>query len=204
MVKRPTPDQVMVFPDASGFRAWLGEHHADRDEAWVGYYRKRVPKTCMRYPDAVDEALCFGWIDGIGYRVDEEIYTNRFTPRTKRSTWSAANVRRVGELLAEGRMHPAGIAAFEARTHDKTGVYSYENRPADLPTGYQGALQADSAAWDWWQAQTPSYRRTATWWVVSAKQETTRQRRLATLVADCAAGRMIKPMTYGRQQLEEA
>jgi uncharacterized protein YdeI (YjbR/CyaY-like superfamily) len=202
-VKRPTRDEVMVFPDAAAFRAWLEEHHGDRTEAWVGYYRKGVPKACMRYPEAVDEALCFGWIDGIGYGVDDEVHTNRFTPRQRRSTWSATNVRRVGELMAEGRMHPAGLAAFEARTSDRTGIYSYENRPADLPVPYRRALQADASAWAWWQAQPPGYRRTATWWVVSAKQETTRQRRLATLIGDCAAGRMIKPATYGRQQVEQ-
>jgi uncharacterized protein YdeI (YjbR/CyaY-like superfamily) len=201
-VRRPTREQVMVFRDAAAFRAWLEEHHDDRTEAWVGYYRKSVPKACMRYPEAVDEALCFGWIDGIGYGVDDEVYTNRFTPRRKRSTWSAANIHRVGELRAEGRMHAAGIAAFEARTRENSGIYSYERRPADLPAEHLAVLRANDAAWAWWKAQTPSYRRTATWWVVSAKQETTRQRRLATLVADCAAGRMIKPMTYGRQQLE--
>jgi uncharacterized protein YdeI (YjbR/CyaY-like superfamily) len=156
----------------------------------------------MRYPEAVDEALCFGWIDGIGYGVDDEVYTNRFTPRRKGSNWSVANVRRVGELRAEGRMHPAGIAAFEARREAGNGTYSYETRPVDLPAEYRTTLESDAAAWAWWQRQTPSYRRAATWWVVSAKQEATRRRRLATLVSDCAAGRMIKPMTYGRRQLE--
>ncbi len=101
-------------------------------------------------------------------------------------------------------MHSAGLAAFEARTVDRTGVYSYENRPADLPAEYLAVLRGDAAAWDWWQAQTPGYRRTATWWVVSAKQQTTRDRRLGTLVADCAAGRMIKPLTYGRRRLDES
>jgi uncharacterized protein YdeI (YjbR/CyaY-like superfamily) len=197
-VKRPTRDGVMVFPDAAGFREWLEAHHADTAEAWVGYYRKDVPKTSIRYPEAVDEALCFGWIDGIGYRVDDEVTSNRFTPRRARSTWSATNVRRVGELQAAGRLHPAGLAAFEARTTDNTGIYSYENRPADLPPDYLAVLRANAAAWAWWQAQSPSYRRTATWWVVSAKQQATRDRRLATLVADSAAGRMIKPLTYGR------
>jgi uncharacterized protein YdeI (YjbR/CyaY-like superfamily) len=203
-VKRPTRDQVMVFPDASAFREWLEEHHVDTDEAWVGYYRKDVPKTSIRYPEAVDVALCFGWIDGIGYRVDDEVTTNRFTPRRARSTWSATNVRRVGELHAAGRMHPAGLTAFEARTSSNTGIYSYENRPADLPPAYLAALRADAAAWAWWQAQSPGYRRMATWWVVSAKQQATRDRRLATLLADSAAGRMIKLATYGRRRLDES
>ena len=187
-----------VFENPAEFRAWLEEHHDRETELWVGYYRKGVPKTSMTYPEAVEEALCFGWIDGVGRRIDDEVSANRFTPRTKRSTWSAVNVARIGELIVAGRVHPAGLRAFEARTADNTGIYSYENRPADLPDTYLAQLHANAAAWSWWQAQTPGYRRAATWWVVSAKQETTRDRRLATLTEDCAAGQMIKPMRYGR------
>jgi uncharacterized protein YdeI (YjbR/CyaY-like superfamily) len=187
-----------VFENPARFRAWLDEHHDQETELWVGYYRKGVPKTSMTYPEAVEEALCFGWIDGVGRRIDHEVSANRFTPRTKRSTWSAVNVARIGELIVAGRVHPAGLRAFEARTADNTGIYSYENRPADLPNTYLAQLHVNAAAWSWWQAQTPGYRRAATWWVVSAKQETTRDRRLATLIDDCAAGQMIKPMRYGR------
>lgn len=190
-----------MFPDATAFRRWLEEHHATDREAWVGYYRKGVDKPSITYREAVDEGLCFGWIDGIGYRVDDESHTNRFTPRTRRSNWSAVNVRRVGELLAEGRMHPAGIAAFEARTPQRTGVYSYENRPADLPEEYATRFRADEAAWAWWQAQAPSYRKAATWWVVSAKQEATRLRRVEQLIADSAAGRPIKMLGYQRRRI---
>jgi len=189
----------MVFTSAAEFRAWLKEHHANEREAWIGYYKKGVPKQSIAYPESVDEALCFGWIDGIGYRISDEVHATRFTPRTKRSTWSAANVRRVGELKAEGRMHPAGLAAFAARTGDNTGIYSYENRPRDLPTPYLARLQASAAAWHFWQSQTPGYRRAATWWVISAKQATTRDRRLATLIEDSAAGRFVKPFTYGQK-----
>jgi len=192
------PHDVRVFPTAADFRTWLEEHHDTATEQWIGYYRKGVPKTSMTYPQAVEEALCFGWIDGIGRRIDDEVHANRFTPRTKRSTWSAVNVARMGELIAAGRVHPTGLRAFEARTVDNTGIYAYENRPADLPPAYLQRLETDDAACAWWQAQTPSYRRTATWWVVSAKQEATRERRLATLIEDCAAGRMIKPQRYGR------
>jgi uncharacterized protein YdeI (YjbR/CyaY-like superfamily) len=200
-VRPPTRDEVRIFPDAAAFRRWLDEHHATDREVWVGYYRKGVDKPSITYREAVDEALCFGWIDGIGYRVDDESHTNRFTPRTRRSNWSAVNVRRVGELLAEGRMHPAGVAAFEARTPERTGVYSYENRPADLPEEYARRFGADEAAWAWWQAQTPSYRKAATWWVVSAKQEPTRLRRLEQLVADSAAGRALKMFSYTRRPI---
>lgn len=203
-MKPPSRDEVILFPDAAAFRAWLEEHHATASEAWVGYYRKRVSKVAIRYPEAVDEALCYGWIDGIGYSITDEIYANRFTPRTRRSTWSAANVRRVGELVAEGRMRPAGLAAFEARVPERTGIYSYENRPADLPPQMRARLAENVPAERWWQAQTPGYRRAATWWVVSARQEATRERRLATLIADSAAGRMVKPFTYGRREAEPA
>jgi uncharacterized protein YdeI (YjbR/CyaY-like superfamily) len=186
-----------VFADAGEFRAWLEEHHATATELWVGYYKKGVSKTSMTYREAVDEALCFGWIDGIGRRIDDEVHANRFSPRTKRSTWSAVNVARMQELIEAGRAHPAGIRAFEARTPNRTGIYSYENRPADLPEEDRAQLEANEPANAWWEAQTPGYRRAVTWWVISAKQEATRQRRLATLIADCEAGRPIKPMTYG-------
>jgi uncharacterized protein YdeI (YjbR/CyaY-like superfamily) len=197
-VKPPTPSEVLVFPDAAAFRAWLEEHHATEPGAWIGYYKKGVAKQSMAYMEAVDVGLCFGWVDSVGYRVGDEVYTNRFTPRRKGSNWSARNVARVRELTAEGLMHPAGIAAFEARTPERTGIYSYENRPSDLPDGYLRLLKADAAAWRYWEGQTPGYRRAATWWVVSAKLEATRERRLATLIEDSAAGRMIKPLAYGR------
>lgn len=195
-MKPPRREDVRLFRDADAFRDWLQRHHATEAELWVGFYKKGVPKQSIAYPEAVDEGLCIGWIDGITYRVDEELYTIRFTPRTKRSNWSAVNVRRVGELSAAGRMHPPGLAAFEARTPERTGTYSYENRPAELPPDYAARLRAEERAWTWWEAQTPSYRRAATWWVVSAKQEATRDRRLQQLIDDCAAGRPIKPLTY--------
>ncbi len=201
-MKAPERKDVLVFPSRGELHDWFEQHHATEREAWIGYYRKSVPRTSIRYPEAVDEALCFGWIDGIGYSITDEIYANRFTPRRKRSTWSAANVRRVGELRGEGRMHPSGLAAFEARTTDRTGIYSYENRPADLPDAYRELLQANPAALRYWEGQTPGYRRTATWWVVSAKREQTREKRLATLIADSAAGRMARPFRYGRTRPE--
>jgi uncharacterized protein YdeI (YjbR/CyaY-like superfamily) len=188
----PAPTDVTVFGRAEEFRDWLTANHGAATELWVGYYKKGVPKTSMSYKESVDLGLCFGWIDGLTRRIDDEVYAIRFTPRAKRSTWSAVNVARMGELIAAGLAHPAGIRAFEARTADNTGIYSYENRPADLPHEYLARLKANEAAWSWWQAQRPGYRRVATWWVVSAKQEATRDRRLATLIEDCTAGRMIK------------
>lgn len=194
MVKAPDPKDVMVFASAAEFRAWLEKHHASENEAWVGYYKKHVVKPSITYPESVDEALCFGWIDGITYRISDEVHATRFTPRTKRSNWSVANVRRVGELAAERRVHPAGHAAFEARTPERAGVYSYENRPADLPSAYLKRLKSNADARRFWQARSPSYRRAATWWVISAKLEATRERHLATLIEDSAAGRMIEPL----------
>jgi len=203
-VKPPRRADIRVFPHADGFRDWLEDHHATDAELWVGFYKKGVRKESMAYPEAVDAGLCFGWIDGITYRVDDELYTIRFTPRTKRSNWSAVNIRRAGELTAAGRMYAAGTAAFEAGTPERTGTYSYENRPADLPSQYGARLRAEKRAWTWWEAQTPSYRQAATWWVVSARQEATRDRRLRQLIDDSAAGRPIKPLTYERKTITES
>ena len=122
---------------------------------------------------------------------------DRFTPRTRRSTWSAVNVAKMNGLVSAGRVHPSGLRALEARTVDNTGIYAYENRPADLPDPYQQRLRDNAPAWTWWQAQKPGYRRVATWWVVSAKQEATRDRRMATLIVDCAAGRAIQSQRHG-------
>lgn len=203
-MKAPAANEVLVFPSRAELRAWFEQHHAEGKEAWLGYYKKGVAKPSVSYPEAVDEALCFGWIDGITYRIGDEVYANRFTPRRMGSNWSAKNVQRVGELRAEGRMHPAGLTAFEARRPERTGVYSYENRPRELPAEYLAQVRADPEAWAFWQAQTPTYRRAATWWVVSAKQETTRKRRLDALIADSAAGRQLRQLAVGRREREDA
>lgn len=194
MSPRPARDELSLFPSSAAFRAWLEQHHDDTTEVWVGYYRKGTGKTGITYPEAVDEALCYGWIDGLTYRIDDEVHTNRFTPRRRGSTWSTTNVRRVQELISEGRMTPAGLAAFQARTAANTGIYSYENRPRELPAEYAQQLQANADAWAFWQSRTPGFRRTATWWVVNAKQEATRQRHLDQLIADLAVGVVPKPL----------
>jgi uncharacterized protein YdeI (YjbR/CyaY-like superfamily) len=189
MPDRPSRNEVSVFPDAAAFRAWLEQHHDDTDHLWVGYYRKATGKTSISYPEAVDEALCFGWIDGITFRVDDEVHTNRFTPRQRLSGWSEKNVRRAKELIDEGRMMPAGRRAFdERRMADEGRLYTYENRPRDLPDPYEQQVRANPAAWAVWTAQTPSFRRTATWWVVGMKQEATRQRHLDQLIDGLASG----------------
>jgi uncharacterized protein YdeI (YjbR/CyaY-like superfamily) len=150
----------------------------------------------VSWKEAVDEALCFGWIDGVMRRVDEQRHIQRFTPRKATSNWSAVNIANVERLRAEGRMRPAGEAAFARRRDDKTAVYSHEQRKnPQLEPAEQAQLEADQAAWAYWSARPPSYRRQATWWVISAKRPETRARRLATLIVDCAAGRTIKPLT---------
>lgn len=197
-LQRPSRTQVAIFPTREDFIAWLEEHHATSDGLWVGYYRKGAAKRAMTYPEAVEVGLAFGWVDSVTYRVDDEVHTNRFTPRRRGSNWSTVNVARMQRLIEAGVARPAGIAAFEARTPERTGVYSYESAPRDLPAEQAAQLRTDGAAWAFWQAQSASYRRAATHWVLSAKRQETRERRLATLVADCAAGRWIKPLAYGR------
>ena len=193
-LRRPSRNEVAVFPSRADFIAWLGEHHATSDGLWVGYYRKGVGKPSVSYTDAVEAGLAFGWVDSLTYRVDEEVHTNRFTPRRKGSNWSLANVARMERLIETGEAHPAGIAAFEARTPERTGVYSYESAPRDLPPPARERLHRNAAARSFWEAQSASYRRTATHWVLSAKRPETRERRLTTLIEDCAAGRPIKPL----------
>ena len=184
------------FATPAEFRGWLDAHHADEREVIVGYYRKGSGRPSMTWQESVDEALCFGWIDGIRRRIDEESYSNRFTPRRPRSNWSAINIKRAHELIQEGRMTPAGLAAFEARTDDRSAVYSYEQRhEAQLDPEQERRLRANAAAWEWFQSRPPSWRRAAVYWVTSAKKPETRERRLAALIEDAAAGRMPKPLT---------
>lgn len=175
------------FESAAAFRAWLDAHHDTASEIFVGVYRKSANRGTITYQQALDEALCHGWIDGIRRNVDEQRYTIRFTPRRPGSRWSAVNVRRVGELIAAGRMKLPGTRAFAARGADEAG-YSYEHRARGLDPAYEKALRANARAWTHFQSRPPWYRRTAGWWVMSAKKEETRQRRLATLVAHCERG----------------
>ncbi len=179
------------FTSAEAFRHWLEREHARARELWVGFHKTATGRPSLTWPESVDAALCFGWIDGIRKRVDEARYMIRFTPRRERSIWSAVNIRRVAALKRAGLMRPAGLAAWARRTRERFGVYSYENRPKTMPPRYQRVLQARPRAWAFFAAQPPGYRRTIIWWVVSAKQEATRARRLAVLVEECAKGRHI-------------
>jgi uncharacterized protein YdeI (YjbR/CyaY-like superfamily) len=189
------PDATF-FSTPEDFRAWLEAHHADEKELLVGFHRRATGKPSITWKESVDEALCFGWIDGVRRGIDGESYSIRFTPRQKRSTWSKVNIERVGELIEEGRMTPAGLAAFEARTGDRSGIYSHERRhAARLEPDQEARFRANARAWEWFQSRAPSYRRQALHWVVSAKRAETRERRLATLIEDSAGGRTVKPLT---------
>ena len=184
------------FATPAEFRAWLEEHHADADELLIGFHKKASGRPSITWPESVDEALCFGWIDGVRRGVDADSYSIRFTPRRKRSIWSTVNVKRARELIESGRMTPAGLAAFEARTEERSGVYSFERAEEPRLDGEREArFRANPGAWEWFHAQPPWYRRAALHWVLSAKREETRERRLATLIEDSAAGRTVKPLT---------
>jgi uncharacterized protein YdeI (YjbR/CyaY-like superfamily) len=184
------------FATPAAFRAWLEKHHDTAEELWVGFYKKASGKASITWREAVDAALCFGWIDGIRKSIDDVSYTNRFTPRRQRSSWSAVNVGRVKELTRMGLMHPAGVMAFEGRTEQKTGIYSYEQRhEARLDATFGRQLRANKKAWSFFQDQAPSYRQACVVWVMSAKKEETRQRRLATLIDSSAKGRTVPPLT---------
>ena len=182
-----TAAQPLFFADAGKLRAWLERHHVRRRELWVGFHKRGSGTPSITWPESVDEALCFGWIDGVRKRLDAGRYVIRFTPRRSTSTWSAVNVRRMAELAAEGRVHPAGERAFAARPQAKSGIYSYEQRrSAALAAGQEELFRSNGRAWSYFQRQPPWYRRTATFWVVSAKREETRRKRLSELIESCA------------------
>ena len=180
------------FKAPAQFRVWLAAHHATERELLVGFYKKASGTAGISYKEAVDEALCFGWIDGIKKCVDEARYTHRFTPRTASSTWSLINATRVGELIALKRMAKPGLEAWERRDPKKTGIYSFENRPAAFDAALEREFKKRAAAWTFFCAQPPGYQRLMTFWVTSAKQEQTRRRRLATLIEKSAEGKRMQ------------
>jgi uncharacterized protein YdeI (YjbR/CyaY-like superfamily) len=190
-----TPTDVTHFAAENDFRRWLDRYHADRDVLWVGYFRKGTGRPSVTWEETVDVALCFGWIDGIRKRIDEESYTIRFTPRRSGSVWSNRNLERYAAMLAEGKVAPAGAAAYARRKEAKTGVYSFEQaEPLVLAPEFEDRLKADPTAWADWETRPPGYRRQATHWVMSAKREDTRERRFAQLLEECAAGEKVKPL----------
>jgi uncharacterized protein YdeI (YjbR/CyaY-like superfamily) len=182
------------FRSPADLRKWLEKHHATARELWVGFYKKGSGEPSITWPESVDEALCFGWIDGVRKGVDARSYKIRFSPRKTGSVWSAVNIKRVAVLTGEGRMRTAGLKAFEARKENRSGIYSYEQRRAELEEPYAGILRKNAAARAFFEAQPPSYRKAAGWWVVSAKKEETRLKRLEQLIEDSASGRRIGQM----------
>lgn len=184
--------KTVFFKSPSAFGKWLDTNHDKLTELWVGFYKKSSGKPSITYPEALDEALCIGWIDGIRKSVDEVSYTIRFTPRKRRSNWSAVNIRRVGWLIERGLMKPPGIAAFEARDPARCEVYSYENRAVDLAAAYDKRFRAKWSAWQFFENQSPSYQRIMRYWVMDARQEETRIRRLTALIAASAKGVRVR------------
>jgi uncharacterized protein YdeI (YjbR/CyaY-like superfamily) len=192
-LKDDTP--ATFFETLQDFARWLRRNHKKATELWVGYYKKGTGRPSLTWPESVREALRFGWIDGLRRGLDDQSYKIRFTPRKPTSTWSQINVRTAEELIAEGKMEPAGLAAFEARRARRSGVYTYEQKGGDAEAQVERQLEKNRAAWAFFKNQPPWYRRTSARWVMSAKREETRQRRLATLTADSARKRTIGPLT---------
>jgi len=190
------PSKPKFFATPAEWRGWLEKYHADREELWVGFYKRGSGRASITWPESVDGALCFGWIDGVRHSIDEISYKIRFTPRKPRSTWSAINIKRAKELSRLGSMHPAGLAAFQKRASDRSAIYSYEQRTtASLPAEFGKQFRKQPTAWKFFQAQAPWYRRTCTYWVISAKKEETKAKRLALLVECSARGKTIPQLT---------
>jgi uncharacterized protein YdeI (YjbR/CyaY-like superfamily) len=184
--------QPTFFATPADFRQWLHEHHQTERELLVGFYKKGSGRPSITWPESVAEALCFGWIDGVRRSIDDESYTIRFTPRKRGSIWSAVNMRLAEELIRDGRMQPAGLAAWQARDPAKSAVYSFEQKEAaQLAPEMEARFRENAQAWRFWEAQPPGYRKTATHYVMSAKREDTRARRLQTLIDDSATGQRI-------------
>jgi len=182
----------VFFKTPADFRKWLEKHHSTATELLVGFYKKGSGNPSITWPESVDQALCFGWIDGVRKRIDDESYTIRFSPRRSSSIWSAVNIKRATELKSEGLMKPAGLKAFEARKEFRSGIYSYEQRTAELPSPYDKKLRANKKASDFFYAQPPGYRKIMWWWIVSAKLEETRHKRLERLIEESARGKRIQ------------
>jgi uncharacterized protein YdeI (YjbR/CyaY-like superfamily) len=187
----PTPTDLQYFPKPADLRRWFARHHASAKEVWVGFYKKDSDRESITWPESVAEALCVGWIDGIRKSLDAESYTIRFTPRKAGSIWSAVNMKMAEELIAAGKMKAPGLAAYERRLENRSGIYAYEQRSAELPEEFAEVLRADAAAWADYQKRPPSYRKRVNWWVLSAKTEVTRRKRLQQLLEASAEGRTL-------------
>jgi uncharacterized protein YdeI (YjbR/CyaY-like superfamily) len=182
----------IYFATPADFRSWLERHHASAAELLVGFYKRGSGKPSITWPESVDQALCFGWIDGVRRRIDDESYSIRFTPRKRGSIWSAVNIRRAGALIELGLMHPAGLRAFEARSEEKSRIYAYERETASFSAADEKRFRANRNAWKWFNEQPPGYRKVITYWVVNAKKEETRAKRLTILIEASAEQRRLR------------
>jgi len=179
------------FESPDAFREWLQRNHDKQSELLVGFYKKGSGRPSITWPESVDQALCFGWIDGVRKRIDEDSYSIRFTPRKKSSNWSAINIRRVAELVNLGLMQATGLRAFENRREDKSAIYSYENQPRKFAPAYEKKFRANKGAWKYFTEQAPSYQRMMMFYVMSARKEETQVRRLAAVIRESARGKRI-------------
>ena len=182
------------FKTSAALNKWLQANYKKKDELIIGFYKVSSGKKSITPLEALDEMLCFGWIDGIRHKIDEESYQNRYTPRKTNSTWSQVNIKKVKELIKQGRMQPAGMEAYNSITKKRINKYSFEQKEIKLEPEYERKFKKDKKAWEFFQNQPPSYRKPALWWVVSAKQEETRRRRLDTLIKDSNEGLRINPL----------
>jgi uncharacterized protein YdeI (YjbR/CyaY-like superfamily) len=195
------PPKPSFFPTPSDFRAWLEAHHDMFQELFVGFHKKSSGKPSITWPESVDAALCFGWIDGVRRSIDETSYTIRFTPRRSTSTWSAVNIKRVRQLKKMSLMHPAGLKAFAARSEKKSGIYSYEQRKtAKFTREQEKQFRANNSAWAFFRSQAPWYQRVTTYWVISAKKEETKLKRLSVLIVHSQNQRTLPQLTSAKKK----
>ncbi len=194
MAKRTAAPAPKAFRTPAAFRAWLEKNHASATELVLRLFKVHAAHRGLTYKQALDEALCFGWIDGVIHRLDEDSFSQRYSPRQPRSTWSRRNIEHVERLKKAGRMAPAGLTAYAARNAHRTGVYSFEQEPPALTAAYVKAIRANKAAWAFFQGQAPGFRRLMAHWIMSAKKDETRARRLGLLIDCSARGRKIPPL----------
>ncbi len=188
----PTPTNIKFFKNPAELRKWFEKNYKKAEEQWIGYYKTGTAKPSISWPESVDQALCFGWIDGIRKSIDDESYTIRFTPRKPTSVWSRINIKKVAELKRQGLMTKEGLHLFENRDMKKSSLYSFEQRKnPKLPAAFMKKFKSNKKAWTFFSSQAPWYQRTATWWIISAKREETRLKRLGRLMSDCENGKKI-------------
>lgn len=192
--------QPTFFSKPEDFRRWLKKHHAKETELLVGFYKVSSGKPSITWPQSVDEALCFGWIDGMRKNIDAESYQIRFTPRKPGSIWSAINIKKIEELTAAGLMQPAGLEAFGKRAESRSKIYSYEKEPVALSKAYEKIFKANKKAWKFFQSQPAWYQKVSIHRIMTAKQETTQLKRLEQLIKDSEAEKLIKELSYGKKK----